>query len=53
MTAAAESERSWLPRLMALPLTVTFLIRMWYGEPLMPDAELGPLAQPQSAARAM
>src|SRR4029079_18711338 len=53
MTAAADSERSWLPRLMFWPVTMMLLMRMWYGEPLMPDAERGPSAQPQSNLAAM
>ncbi len=53
MTAAADSERSWLPRLIGVPLTMIDLMRMWYGEPLMPDAERAPSAQPQSNLAAM
>jgi hypothetical protein len=46
VTAPAASERSWLP---TLPMFQPFS-RMWYGDPLMPLAEL-PI--PQSLARAM
>ena len=45
-TAAADSDRSWFPRL----LRFQSLRRMWYGEPEMPPAEF---PSPQSAPRPM
>src|SRR5687768_13618678 len=45
-TAWADIERSVLPRL----LRFHEIVRMWYGEPLMPPAERGtPALKPQSS----